>query len=74
MDSPPIWTGSRYMDLRLTNTEATWHPHGLSKPYRILNGNILRFTINPSQWNPNMGRISQNTHVYEDIPHKEISS
>ena len=61
------------MGLRLMDTEATWHPYGLSKSHGILNGNILRSTINPSQWNPNMGRILQNMHVYEDLPHKETS-
>ena len=54
--------------------EATWHLHGLSSLQETLNGNVLHLTINPSQWNPNMGRIPQNTCVYEDLPHKEIPS
>ena len=31
-DGPPIWTDSRYIGTRATDTKATWHPHGLSKP------------------------------------------
>ena len=54
--------------------EATWHLHGLSSLQETLNGNVLHSTINLSQWNPNIGRIPQNTCVYEDLPHKEIPS
>ena len=51
-----------------------WHLHGLSGLQETLNGNILRPTINPSQQNPYIGRILQNTCIYEDFPHKETSS
>ena len=54
--------------------EATWHLHGLSSFQETLNGNVLHSTINPSQWNPSMGRILQNTYVYEDLPYKELPS
>ena len=46
-DGPPIWTGSRYMGPRPIDIEAMWHPYGLSKLQRILNGNILRPMIAP---------------------------
>ena len=48
--------------------KATWHLHGLSGLYETLNGNVFHPTINPSQWNPYMGRIPQNTCIYEDFP------
>ena len=54
--------------------EATWHLHGLSSLQETLNGNVLYPTINPSQWNLSMGRILQNTYVYEDLPYKELPS
>jgi len=63
-DGPPIWTDSRYMAPRPTDTEATWHSHGLSKLQGILNVNILRPTIAHSQWSPYMERIPQNTYIY----------
>ena len=63
-DGPPIWTDSRYIGTRVTDTKATWHPHGLSKPQGILNGNVLHPTIAPGQWSPYMGRIPQNTYIY----------
>ena len=63
-DGPPIWTNSRYIGTRVTDTKATWHPHGLSKPQGILNGNVLHLTIAPGQWSPYMGRIPQNTYIY----------
>ena len=63
-DGPPIWTDSRYKGTRATDTKATWHPHGLSKPQGILNGNVLHPTIAPGQWSPYIGRIPQNTYIY----------
>ena len=54
--------------------EATWHLHSLSSFQETLNGNVLHLTINPSQWNLSMGRILQNTYVYEDLPYKELPS
>ena len=34
IDGPPIQIDSRYMGPRLTDTEATWHPHDLNElPY-----------------------------------------
>ena len=50
--------------------KATWHLHDLSDLQGTLNGNVLHLTINPSQWNLNVERISQNTYIYEDLPHK----
>ena len=64
IDGPPIWMDSRYMGPRPTDTEATWHPHGLSKLQGILNGNILCPTIAPSQWSPYMERNPQNIYIY----------
>ena len=71
---PPQWTDSSYTDTRGTDIKATWHLCGLSGLQGTLNGNVLHPTINPSQWNPYMGRIPQNTYIYEDLPHKETSS
>jgi len=56
------------------DTKATCRLHGLGSPQAILNGNILGPTINPSQRNLYIGRISQNMYIYEDLPHKEKSS
>ena len=63
-DAPPQWTDSRYTDTRWTDIKAMCHPHGLSELQGILNGNILHPMIDPSQWNPYMGRIPQNTYIY----------
>ena len=65
---------SSYTDTRGTDIKATRHLHGLSGLQGTLNGNVLHFTINPSQWNPYMERILQNTDIYEDLSHKETSS
>ena len=43
-------------------------------PQETLNGNVLHPMINPNQRKLHMGRISQNTCIYEDLPHKETSS
>ena len=56
-----------------TNIKATQHLRGLSGLQGTLNGNVLHPMINPSQWNPYMGRILQNMYIYEDFPHKETS-
>ena len=57
-----------------TDRKATWHLHGLSGLQETLNRNVLPPTINLNQRNLYMGRISQNTCIYEDLPHKETSS
>ena len=63
-DGPPIQKDSRYMGPRLTDTEATWHPHDLNELQGILNGNTLCPTIAPGQWRPYMGKIPQNRYIY----------
>ena len=55
-------------------SRATWHLHGLSGLQETSNGNILRPTINPNQWNLCMARIPWNTCMYGNLPHMETSS
>ena len=61
---PPVRTDSRFMGLRPTDIEATWHPHGLSGLQGVLNENTLRPMIAPGQWRPYTGRIPQNMYIY----------
>ena len=57
-----------------TDSKATWHLHGLNGLQETPNRNALCATINSSQRNPYIGRIPQNTYIYEDLLYKETSS
>ena len=48
--------------------KATWHLHGLSGLQETRSGNVLHPMINHNQQNLYMGRISQNTCIYENLP------
>ena len=74
MDGSSVVDGFHLSKQEGMNTEAMCHLHGLVSPQATLNGNILHPTINPSQQNLYMGRISQNMYIYKDLPHKEKSS
>ena len=49
------------------DSKAMWHLHGLSGLHETPNENVLHPTIDPSQQNLYMGRIPQNTCIYEDL-------
>ena len=69
-DGSSIVDGFRMDGHKRMDIKAAWNLHGLSGLQGTINENVLHLMINASQWNPNMGRISQNTCVYEDLPHK----
>ena len=49
-------------------------PRGLSGLQETSNGNVLSPTINPNQQSLYKERITQNTYIYENLPHKEMPS